>query len=67
MNAVICFAYGKTELYPRFPLWIGEVLTYVQKPRLISVALKVKRSFLYMISQLSDPPEIQAGYGDFYD
>lgn len=40
MNAVIRFAYGKAELYPRFPLWIGEVLTYVQKPRFESDSFK---------------------------
>ena len=47
MNAVIRFAYGKAELYPRFPSWIGEDLTYVQKPRfaLNRRVLKVNRSF----------------------
>ncbi len=45
----------KRNYIPDFIDMVGEVLTYVQKPRfIINAALKVKRSFLYMIFELSD-------------
>lgn len=55
----------KRNYIPDFIDMVGEVLTYVQKPRfIINAALKVKRSFLYMIFELSDRL-ISGGHGDF--
>lgn len=56
---------AKRDYIPDFIFMVGEVLTYVQKPRfIINAALKVKRSFLYMIFELSDRL-ISGGHGDF--
>ena len=47
MNAVIRFAYGKSELYLRFPLRIGEILAYVQNR--FPNGLKVKMIIAFLM------------------
>lgn len=68
MNAVIRFAYGNAELYPRLYCYgRGGFDVCSEAPIYYHAALKVKRSFLYMIFELSDRLKFQADTEIFYE